>query len=506
MAKRDGYLGNLIDRHNMLWNKFVWLENLSQKRRKGEPNRHLNGTTLNKYVNLHKKGTGWDYMIRGMDAQSIQALIQRRDVSFDMFFKYAKEKKEGKNPQKKESPPQFKRVKGEGSFTLKQTGWKLGDGSISIGNFSKGDIHTYRYFNSRPMEGKVKTITLRRDSLGDFWMHVVTDDTPSSMLPDTGRSAGFDFGSEHFFTDSHGKHWDAPKVYFKHLAGIRKLDKAIARCKKGSRNQKRLYEERARLYRTIADTRDDWQWKLAWEICKEYDVLCFENLDLADMGKRHKEKEKDLTPEEKKTLRKWRRKMRDYAPGAFMEKVKWIARKTGRTVLIDGSKWDPTTQKCHECGEKNPAVKDVRIKKWTCPHCHAHLDRDVNAAMNVETTCLAEQEKKGKKISKGPERGAGGASSVEVGSGGATKRESRWARIRKSSKSKGGDAGPRGGDPHDTQTHGDGLGEESHRLQPWEDVKGRSCSTPRQRSRGADRCVAGVPVLPLPRCPRSPKD
>ena len=105
MAKRDGYLGNLIDRHNMLWNKFVWLENLSQKRRKGEPNRHLNGTTLNKYVNLHKKGTGWDYMIRGMDAQSIQALIQRRDVSFDKFFKYAKEKKEGKNPQKKESRP-----------------------------------------------------------------------------------------------------------------------------------------------------------------------------------------------------------------------------------------------------------------------------------------------------------------------------------------------------------------------------------------------------------------
>ena len=62
-----------------------------------------------------------------------------------------------------------------------------------------------------------------------------------------------------------------------------------------------------------------------------------------------------------------------------------------------------------------------------------------------------------KAIRKGTERGAGGASSVEVGSGGATKRESRWARIRKSSKSKGGDAGPRGGDPHDTQTHGDGL-------------------------------------------------
>ena len=90
-----------------------------------------------------------------------------------------------------------------------------------------------------------------------------------------------------------------------------------------------------------------------------------------------------------------------------------------------------------------------------------------------------------KAIRKGTERGAGGASSVEVGSGGATKRENRWARIRKSSKSKGGDAGPRGGDLHDTQTHGAGLGEESHRLQPWEDVnEDRQCGCePRKRLR-----------------------
>lgn len=39
-AKRDGYLGNLIDRHNMLWNKFVWLEEVSRKRR----GKHINGT------------------------------------------------------------------------------------------------------------------------------------------------------------------------------------------------------------------------------------------------------------------------------------------------------------------------------------------------------------------------------------------------------------------------------------------------------------------------------
>ena len=460
-ARRDGYLGDLIDRHNMLWNKFVWLEEISQKRRKGQKNRHINGSTLDRYVNLHKKGHGWDYMIAGMDAQSIQATIQRREVSFDKFFKYAKAKKDGKPVAKKESPPKFKRVKGVGSFTMKQTGWRIGEGSITIGNFTKKDIHEYRFWDSRPLEGKPKTVTVRRDNLGDLWLHVVTDATPSAPLPPTGISAGFDFDADHFFVDSHGRHWDAPRIYFKYLADLKKIDRRIARCVKGSNNQKRLYKERARLYRDIENMRDDWQRKLAWELCRTYDVLCFENLDLAGMGKRNKAKEKEMSPDEKKVLRKWRRKMKDYAPGSFIEKVKWIAQKTGKKVLIDPNKYDPTSQTCHVCGFVNKAVKNLSVKKWTCPKCETKHDRDVNAAINVENICLAADEKaksskaEGKE-SKGTRGCAGGASSVVVGQSGKPARVSRWARIRKPSKPQGGDAGLAEGDLHGTQTHDNG--------------------------------------------------
>ena len=453
-ARRDGYLGDLIDRHNMLWNKFVWLEEVSRKRR----GKHINGTALDRYVNLHKKGHGWDYMIAGLDAQSIQATIQRREVAFDKFFKYAKAKSEGKPVDKKESPPKFKRVKGAGSFTMKQTGWKIGEGSISIGRFiSKGgpkEIHTYKYWDSRPLEGKPKTMTVRRDALGDLWLHVVTDKTPFSPLPKTGIDAGFDFGSDPFFMDSHGRKWEAPRIYFKYLADLKKIDRRIARCVKGSNNQKRLYKERARLYRDIENMRDDWQRKLAWELCRTYDVLCFENLDLADMGKHHKSKEKDLVPNDKKKLKKWRRKLKDYAPAAFIEKVKWIAQKAGKQVLIVPSKWDPTSQKCHFCKAINPTVKDVNIKKWKCPSCGAVLHRDLNAAINAEVDAKAGA---AKQESKGTRGCAGGASSVDVGQSGKTARESRWARIRKPSKPKGGDAGLAEEHLHGTQTHDSGL-------------------------------------------------
>ena len=453
-AARNGYLGDLIDRHNMLWNKFVWLENVSQKRRKGQPNRHINGRTLDRYVNLHKKGHCWDYMIAGMDAQSIQADIQRREVAFDKFFKYAKAKKEGKPVGKKESPPQYKRVKGEGSFTMKQTGWRISEDGITIGNFSKKDLHEYRFWDSRPIEGNIKTMTVRRDTLGDMWIHVVTDATPFSHLPKTGIDAGFDFGSDPFLTDSHGRKWEAPCMYFKHLSEVKKLDRRIASCVKGSNNQKRLFKDRARLFRDIANLRDDWQWKLAWVLCRTYDVLCFENLDLADMGKRHKDKEKDLSANDKKTLKKWRRKLRDYAPAAFIEKVKWIAQKTGKKVLIVPSKWDPTSQKCNICKTVNPSVKDLKVRKWKCPKCGTVHDRDVNAAINAEVDAKAGV---AQKESKGTRGCVGGASSIDVGQSGKPARERRWARIHKSSRSRGGDAGLAEGNLHGTQTHDSGL-------------------------------------------------
>ncbi len=459
-ACRDGYLNDQIDRHNMLWNKMVWIEDISQKRRKGQKNRHINGSIMNRYVNLHKKGHGWDYMIEGLDTQSIQADIQRREVAFDRFFKWAEDKKNGKNPKRKESPPTYKRVHGEGSFTLKQTGYKVTETAVEVGNFSRKDTHTYRTFVSRPIEGKIKTCTIRRDKEGFMWAHIVTDHTPQENLPKTGKKMGFDFDAEHYFVDADGRYWDAPRVLNKHFAELRKLDKRIGRCKEGSKNKERLYEQKRIIERHISEARDDWQWKMARDMCRRFDVLCFEGLDLADMGCKNKVAEKDMTPAEKGRMRKWRRKLRDYAPGAFIEKVKWIAKKTGKTVWID-DQWDATTQKCHSCGHKNPRLKDVNIKKWVCPECGMKHDRDINAAKNVLAAYLRWEEEqskqKAKKDLKGSEKGAGGASSVDVGQSDEPERASRWARIRKTKKPLGVFAGLAVENHHGTQTHGDGY-------------------------------------------------
>ncbi|MDE0686561.1 MAG: zinc ribbon domain-containing protein [Candidatus Poribacteria bacterium] len=117
------------------------------------------------------------------------------------------------------------------------------------------------------------------------------------------------------------------------------------------------------MHKKTENQRTDHHWKLAIDLCREFDILFFEDLNLEGMK------------------RLWGKQVSDLAFGAFLQKVKHQAKKRIRAVLKIG-RWTPTTKCCCVCGDKNEDLT-LADRHWTCPECHTYLDRDQNAALNI---------------------------------------------------------------------------------------------------------------------------
>ena len=96
----------------------------------------------------------------------------------------------------------------------------------------------------------------------------------------------------------------------------------------------------------------------------KYDTICIEDLNVAAMKKLYGKKISDL------------------AFSDFVRILKYEASKFD-TLIVEVGRFFASSQLCSECGEKNPQVKDLKIREWICPKCGAHHDRDRNAAINI---------------------------------------------------------------------------------------------------------------------------
>lgn len=317
----------------------------------------LTGKSLNKFVlmkhitKLKKLDRYQHWSLAG--SQAIQDIVDRIDRAYTLFFGNLKRKV-------RTSPPGFKKVKKYSSFTLKQAGWKLLDGNkIRI----QGKV--YKFSKSRDIPTDVKTVTVKRDSLGNLYLYfVVEEEIAQNNQAMTGNSAGFDFGLKTFLVTSDSEEIESPLFYRQAMAELKIAQQNLARKVKFSNGWKKAKMVVTRLYQRVVNKRRDWFFKLAHELTDRYDWLFFEDLAMKGM----------------QAL--WGRKISDLARSEFIGILKYVASLKGKTIgLID--RFFPSSKTCFDCGYLH---KDLKLsdRRWTCPDCGIIHDRDINAALNIQ--------------------------------------------------------------------------------------------------------------------------
>ena len=344
---KGGLIDNQIDRFGILHNHCIALYRRYYKLFKKNPSKFAVMTHMVKMKHRER----WERIFNGLDAQAVQQLVDRIDKSYRQFFRKIKN-------HEKASPPKFKKVKKYQSYTLKQTGYKFDGNKVRLNSV------WYGFFKSREWKGKVKTVTVKRDRCGDIFIVVLTDWNDAERLPQSGKSVGYDFGMKTFLVSSDGKDVYAPLFLMSAKGENKRLSRRISHKVKGSNNRRKAVIGKARFMRRLANRRNDFQWKLANRLVREYDVMCFEDLNLRGISKM------------------FGRKVGEYGFGMFLQKLQYLAHKHGKEVrFVD--RFFPSSQLCNECGYRNKSVKDLKIREWTCPKCGAHHDRDRNAAINI---------------------------------------------------------------------------------------------------------------------------
>ncbi len=345
-AKRNKKLHRSINIAGSIYNHLIALH----RRYYRLYGRYLYANRLKKHITKLKKLPKYTYWNK-LGSQAIQDIAERIDRAYKLFFRNLKRGI-------KTAPPSFRKVRRYRSFTLKQAGWKL-----LAGNQIRIMGQKYKYHKSQEIRDVIKTITVKRDPLGDIYLFVVCKTNDRPVGPRSGNSVGLDFGLKAFLTTSDGNKIDSPLFFNQGSKKIKQLGLALSSKKKDSNNRKRARLNLARGHKRIANQRKDFHFKLAKELAEKYATICIEDLNLKAMQ------------------RLWGRKVSDLGFAKFVKILEHQCNKAG-TVLIKIDRFYPSSKTCSNCGY---IYKELSLKErqWVCPSCSAIHDRDKNAATNI---------------------------------------------------------------------------------------------------------------------------
>jgi putative transposase len=231
-----------------------------------------------------------------------------------------------------------------------------------------------RFRWSRAVPAGVKSYRVTRDRAGRW--HVAFAAIPAAIEgPGNGEIVGLDRGVAVSAALSTGE-LRAPGLTAPERKRVRRLERKVARARRGSSRRKRVNQAIARLRARETDRRKDWAEKASTDITRRFDLIRVEDLQIANM-----------TRSAKGTRENPGRNVRQKAGlnrGILASGWGLLVRRVGEKAPGRVEKINPayTSQRCSACGQVDPKSRESQAV-FRCTACGFACNADVNAAKNI---------------------------------------------------------------------------------------------------------------------------
>lgn len=332
-----------------------------------EDQRQLYNAALEERIDCYKKtGVSLSYLdqCRGLtdwragdqQAASVPLLVQRWtikrvDEAFRAFFRRAKGRRT------KAGFPRFRAVSRWRSFGFNEAfGIRLTGRRINFKGVPGGvRVH----FHRRPPKGKVLSCTFARDGKG--WSVCFQMRVESTEQRQATRSIGIDVGLSSLATMSDGTLIPNPRHAKRAEKELRRRQRALARCKRGSNRRRKVRAQVSRIHRKVADTRGTHLHQVSADLVNRFDLIAVEKLNVKGLAGSMLAKS-----------------VHDASWGRLRQLLAYKAEKAGAQLI----EVDPrhTSQTCPQCGQVAAKALAQRIHRCDCG---CEMDRDHAAALVI---------------------------------------------------------------------------------------------------------------------------
>ena len=215
--------------------------------------------------------------------------------------------------------------------------------------------------------GKIISVTISESCR--HWYAAINVEVEPPEHKHLQESVGVDVGIKTLAVLSDGTQYENQGLLRSELRKLKRLNRELSRRQKESGRWSRTKQKLARLHRCIANRRLDYQHKITTEIARTYRIIGVEDLNVAGMLRNHR----------------LALSISDAGFGEIQRQLRYKAEWYGGTV-IEIDHFFPSSKLCWFCGCINDSLA-LTDREWTCS-CGAVLDRDLNAALNIERQAL----------------------------------------------------------------------------------------------------------------------